>query len=581
MTRSHDTSTPAAGVDTPSPVAPAASASRAAESASGGQAARTTRDRLLAWLGPLLLALVLLHFLRGAFPFAPIEGDDQAVANGLVAWLNNWDDYRHIVYGFCIQSCSYFLYQGLITLTGAAPFPVFAACNVVGAVLFLGFAGKLLSNHSGLSWTWSTLLLLGAQEISAAWSYANTSSLAGAVALAGLLTATRSTHLARSIGGGILLGLAGAFRLDALLIAPACLPLLADYLGDWKEAARTTAKVAAASLVTLLAIYAAGRVSLADAWAFYGTRGVSESLDLIRRNCYLALSLALLLGAFLGLRFLVRTADATRLGIIALGILPTLAAYGPNFTTTKYFYYALPFAVLPTAVWLHSLRTDALSASRRQFWFWILFAAAEALIGIRSTANIYRRFEYSRTGVDLMAVNLGTFKFAASLGSGEVVGTADGFRVRLGWWHAPQIYSREKTDMLAEQDRLRSLPLFGETGCVLTSTYLSNVILDGELMRRGVHPTPLPPVFPGNPSSKSTLWTHEGESLTTLLINHTPANAREFRAAELRFAPKYFLNDLGWQLARHLGVREPDWTCLSPREDGLLALYRRDPAVSP
>jgi hypothetical protein len=293
--------------------------------------------------------------------------------------------------------------------------------------------------------------------------------------------------------------------------------------------------------------------------------------------CWIALSTALVVALVLGLRSLIRTADFSRLAIVALGVLPTLAAYGPNFTTTKYLYYAIPFALIPAALWLRELASDPGRRLRGVFLLWIAAALAEAFLGLRTTANPYRRFEYSKTGFDLLAANLGTFKFALAIGSGEVLGTADGFRIRTGTWFAPEVYHREKADLQTETGRLRALPLFGETDVVLTSTYLSNVILDGELMRRGVYPELREPYFPGEPASRTMRWFKSPHALTTLLINHDERDRAHFRAAADALKPRYFLNDRGWQAARHLGVREPEWTCLSPREDGLIQLYRRNP----
>ncbi|HEU5079370.1 MAG TPA: glycosyltransferase family 87 protein [Opitutaceae bacterium] len=528
------------------------------------------------WASYVLLALVLWHFLGGAFPFAPIEGDDQAVANGLIAWLNGWPDYRKLAYGFPIQPGSYFVYQAGLRLSGAAPFQVFGAINLIGALLFLGLSGKLLADLTGMRWSWAALLLLCAQEMSAAWCYANTSSLAGAVMLGGLLVA-RSPHTWRAIIGGLLMGLAATLRLDALLIAPACFPLLADRLGDWKHAALTTAIVAFVTAVTLVSFYAATHVSLVEAWQLYGTRGVSHSWTMLPEMCWLALSTLLLVAIVCGVRSLIRTTDLSRLAVIAFGVVPTLAIYGPNFTTTKYLYYAIPFAMIPAALWLHELATSPEKKFRRIYQLWIVGAIAEAFLGFRTTAYLYRRFEYSKTGFELAAANLGTFKLALTVGSGEVIGTADGFRVRTGTWFAPEVYRREKSDLKTETARLHSLALFGETEVMLTSTYLSNVILDGELMSRGVHPELQNPYFPGDHASRTMRWFKSPHALTTLLINHDANDRAHFAVATARSKPLYFLSDRGWQEARHLDVRAPSWTCLSPREDGLIELYRRNP----
>jgi hypothetical protein len=532
------------------------------------------------WLPRILLAVFAARLAMAAWPAAPVEGDELGVLHGLTAWDQSRQDHRDTGYLFPLQPGSYFLLHAARALTHADALAVFAAVSFFGAAAFVVVTTFILSSVSGARPAWIALALLSAQELSAAAAYANTSALAAPFVALGLLCALHARADLRVAGAAFCFALGGWLRLDALLLTPAFPVLLLWRQTQPVAVLRETLFGALASLALLTAFFFFSDVSLRSAWQAYSARDGGASWQRLFSVGWLTLSGALVLAALAGLWVIVRRRDYRLLALLLAAIVPSLWVYGRSLTTTKYLYYAAPFLVLPAIVWLKALAPSSRPLHRLGLSAWCGLAFIELFLGVRTASPDARRFEPPSFAFALFDFQLGQKRIQLGFGSGEILPTDDGLRLRGALWHAPDVWRREKDALRREHRRLTSLDLASGQRTVITSTYFAFQLLKLQLLEAGLSEKITRP-FPQNPSSFLSTWQRPDQpnnpAVRVFYINNSPADADEFQAATVSAASEVvFLNDRGRNAARHLlGDTAAAWRCVSGSEHGLLSIYVR------
>lgn len=528
-----------------------------------------TQSPFSVWLPRVLVVLLALHFARGVLPFAPVEGDEMGVVNGLQAWARGTGDFTAAAYSYPIQPGSYHLLRLLTRLTGAPELSVFGATTALAVAGFIGLSTALLARVSGLRPAWVAVALLLTPEITAAACYANTNALAGVFLMAGLVVARRARGHAGLWYAGLLIGLGGWLRLDSLLLSPLVL-VLRLMANPVINPVRETAETAVASLLTLApAFLLAGLPFEASLREFMGRDNFSNwhTLGVIG---WLALGHVATIMSAGGILWLCLR---RRWGLAALAAAATglsLAVYGGSFVSPKYLYYAAPFLMLPALTLLAALL--GVPGWRRVLGGGLLaLCFAEIFLGLQ-TASPFRRSDPAAPILAVGPVTIAGKSVTIGLGEGELIPTMDGPRLRGGQFWAPESWRRAKTAMREEIARLDGILGGTPPEFVLTSTYLAFAITDGRLRRQGYEMGARQP-FPGNPSSFAVDCRAPGRRLTLILINHTRNDTREFSAWTHPGRRTLFVNDRGGGEFVRLVANPGDWRRLSPSGNGLITLY--------
>ncbi|MBI5422663.1 MAG: hypothetical protein HZA32_01165 [Opitutae bacterium] len=407
-----------------------------------------------AWIACVALVLIAS---RGLWPIVPVEGDDQGVIFGVEGMVSSSPELLARRYLFPIQPGSYDVLAAAVRLTGVSAQTVFASATVFGAALFAVSGAGLLSAALSIPFVFALLAMLACQETVAAACYLNTSALAGGVALLSLVPFARRARRSLLLLGGVGLGVAGWLRGDALLVAPATLPLLALHDGWGARALRDTALAAFVAIIAFLALRQLSGAPLSAAIAtFAGRAPESSTLRMTRDALLTLLSPALLLASLAGVVWLAARKKGTLLLLLAAGLIPTALAYRDALVSTKYLYYTIPFALLPG---LLLLRTLLAQRRRTTLALLALAATADAVAGLRVLPSEARFFSAPPAAFSTSFV-LGSRTIKVVLGGGDVIPNEDGFRLRTGHLFAAETWRREK---LHQQARLAEIRAFVET----------------------------------------------------------------------------------------------------------------------
>jgi hypothetical protein len=523
------------------------------------------------WLPRVLLIIVGLHWAIGVWPFTPVEGDDQGVVNTLEAWSSTPRLLPRVAYPYAIQPGTYLVLRGLNGLSSLGWLQLYAAMSAAGAVWFVVASTFILVPLTRLRPTWVALSLLTAQELGAAAYYANTSAIAGAVVLSGLLIGMRRPSPAGGVIAGAVIAFGAWLRLDALLPTLAFLPLLVASHVLWRRAFVCTAFAAVVALLLLVALLAVSGLTPCDSWMVYQTRTAGTDWSPLLTRGWLALSSTMGLGSAAGLILWLVRRQWALLVVTILGSLPSIAVYGRSLTTPKYLYYAIPFLALP-ALWTIAAIASARHGVIRCVKFaWLAVLALEVFTGLRTSNERFRRFDPGEFWLQVVSRPWRGKTLQWGLGDGEVIPTDDGPRLRGGLWYAPAMWHREKSAAQAELILLDKQLNDPRTKRVIVSTYLSQQVVEGWLQR---HAFVLLSHTVADADCRRSWWRRGSRDLTVVLVNQSPNERTLFADASRDPQGLLFVNDRGKIGRIALGASLADWQLLSRRENGCLACYR-------
>lgn len=532
--------------------------------------------RLLPWL---LVAAMVGWASYGWWPVVALEGDDQGVIFGVQAMAGNDAVRLPLRYLYEIQPGSYQLLAALTRLTGAPAETVFAWATAAGALAFACFGAGLIRRLVGLPLGWALVLMLWCQEVTAAACYANTCAIAAGPALAAVLLAVSGDRPRHWVGAGLGLGLAGWLRADSLLVSPAVLALL-----YWREpralpAIVQTTRIAVVAVLAFIALLLAAGVSPVRAVQAYAERpNLLGSWSAARDTALVLLSPALLVAILAGLGRLLRRRETPLLLVVAAGCLPSIAIYGASLTTPKYFYYLIPFALLPAAALARAAFTaepPAPAARRKWVLATVLVAAlADLFVGLRVLKAEWRLLDTSPTLATLAGVRLPGRDVALVIGPGELLSNADGFRVRTGQGFAPLCWHREKTHLRQTLAQIRAVLQSGRNSTFYWSSWLPRQLLFRELLALGFQPGER---YEEGMGTYQGNWQRGG---TTVCIGFLGYEGSPFQPAgpapaSATPADTYFLGDsfIHWPVTPLRDERH--WTLLSEPATGFVRLYQR------
>jgi hypothetical protein len=525
--------------------------------------------RVAAWLGCLLLALIAS---RGVWPVVPVEGDEQGVLFGVDGMVRGSSDLLARRYSYDVQPGSYQLLALFARISRTSAEPVFAVATIAGAVLFAVGSAWLLSLVVSLPFACALLAMLWCQETVAAACYLNTSALAGAVAIFSLVPFARGSRWPLLILGGVGLGCAGWLRGDALLVSPAALPLLSAKRGSIARALGETTLAAAAALTSFLLLREASDAPLREGLAAYGSLPHDVGTARTARDVLLTLlSPGLLALGVIGLGWLALRRAWTLLFLVLAGIVPTALAYHGALVTTKYLYYALPFALVPALALLRSLaiRCGAWRpAFRRCTLVGLGFAAtADLVAGFRLLPEEARYFQPAPSWA-AMPFPVVRPRGELHLGGGDVIPNEDGFRVRTGHLFASAAWHREKLHQQQQLALIRASLALGSDCTFHLAGWLPEQIISRELFLAGFVP---------RPDGRRTRWQRGMQIVDTCFVGSDEPSEPAGEAEPLMLGGNSYLINLYGGKAPPAEL--PDgrhWHALSLPTEGFITLYRRD-----
>jgi hypothetical protein len=524
------------------------------------------------------------------FPFSPVEGDEQGVINGIREMVRpSGSDFR-FRYDYAIQPGAYRLTMAVHSATGADPGRCYFALSATSAALFAILAAVLCTELAGSGFGMSLVMVLLCQEIQRAGFYANSSTMAGCLALGALLVLVRRpAGLLPASAAGVLFALAGWARLDSLVVAPATLVVL------WrKEPAPTAvAKTALVALVTVVLLFLLFKTSGLGPVEVFGcySGGVSSfphaghyaTLRGAARLTMWITSLAGMAAAAVGLWQAVRWRRTWLICLLASVFIPTVCLYALILSSPKYFYYVTPFLALVTAAGLRTLWAppDGATSGRRSMGRAIVVVLAGAMAleyttGLRTPKSEFTRFTPEPTWARIASLGDADSGWSWVVGPGEIQPHNDGFSLRMGLGFAGLVWHREKLEALGQLQLMRDAIDGNSKVAILTTTYLSYQCAVGYLRQKGFDCRPLE-FDPRDGHSHVDVWERGKDTVWLAWINLGEHDVAIFEDYSHRFSgcPVYFFNDLGPFHAKRL-LRDPsEWKSLGPRTDGFLALYLR------
>jgi hypothetical protein len=408
-----------------------------------------------------LLGLWIAWLAVGVFPVAPLEGDEQGVISGATALARGETDYLDLAYLPAIQPGSYALLAAASRWTGLGVEGLFAFGTVAGAVLFAGLAARLLATTLKLP-VWLTLAsLLACQEVSAAAYYMNTTALGLWLTFLSLLLATRTPTWRTVTAMSLCLAVAGWIRIDCLLPAPAIPVLVWLNTRTLRTSAAVTMLVAGASLVLVFALYGSCGLGWQDLFGTYATRGAIDGWGPTLRALPNILSPVICALFAFGFITLVIRREWALLALIVGGCAATLPIYGTSLASTKYFYHLIPFfliAALSAVQFITDLvKRATLPVKITAATACALIFVADQAVALQTSSAQFRRYTPEPNLAVLANLPRAQRPWRIVIGPGEMIPTADGFRLRGGSLFAPWVWHREKVALLDQLDRFTEL----------------------------------------------------------------------------------------------------------------------------
>jgi hypothetical protein len=443
----------------------------------------------------LWLALIALAVWQawGVLPIAAVEGDDAAVAWSATAIAGGEPGSRQAAYNWFDQAGVYTILIAANRIAGFRCLTSYAAIAVLGTLLFVVLASLLIGRLLRLPPPVCAIALLLFPEVQAGASYANGTSLAAGLAAGALLVLLGSSGMGTAAASGVVLGLAGWIRPDAVLMAPLVVVLAAR--GDRRWAVRVAA-VAGSAAVAFLALFTTSGGDLRQLLAHTGhfvvgarpvTAGIWAVLgSQVVRSTLAFFPLPLVLLTALGVHVMLRRRDWRSLTLAGLGVAPTWLVLGKMLSTPKYLYYTIPaLAFVALYALVHSPRR------RRVALIAALLLAAQYVIGVRLTLRakpwavdprpagaVLGSHELSRGGIARLGL---------AVGPGALIHTDDGPRLSSGILFAPLVWHAWKTELADNAESLRAVlcRLPAGTTSIFTASWYGRGVVNETLGRSG------------------------------------------------------------------------------------------------
>ncbi|MGA3006269.1 MAG: hypothetical protein ABSE59_00110 [Opitutaceae bacterium] len=533
------------------------------------------------WIGGAGVVLALVFVCLGAWPVSPVEGDEMALLNGVHAWMHDTEHFVAVHYIYELQAGSYCMIRALTAATGAGLLPIFALTSALAAAGFVVATGLLGARILLVPFSACVIgLVLFCQEASAAASYANTSTYSGVAVFAGLALFASSRSTGRRLAAGIMIGLGGWMRLDALLAAPAALALRPTSPGGFRERVVETAQTASAALITVLSLDALSGFGPQDVWRVFSEKDVDIGYGPLIKWLPFLLTYTGLAGALAGLVCLVRDRAWRLLAICALGIIPSVIVHGRSITTTKYLYYAAPFMLLPLGYllkkWFAGPGRAATRAKRAMAVLLIVAVSCEWLTAVRTTPADMQRFPARPTILKLASVSVHGHPWTWVLGASEAFIHDDGIRLRGGLFFAPWIWQELKRDALAALAVVRPRLRAGGHFQIIATSMFANHCVIGLLRAEGYRLITMDKIHPDAYGLVSQ-WRRGVDTCQLVVLLYDSHDREDFShyAKELPGAECLLVNDRGPFGLPKLAGGELPWIHLSPSPLVLLEIFLR------
>lgn len=533
------------------------------------------------WVSVALLGAYVAWLAVGIFPVSPLEGDEQGVINGATAMSRGEANYVGLSYLPEIQPGSYALLSTASRWSGIPVETIFAVGTVIGAALFAWCAAALLVSVLHLPF-WIVLAgLLWNQEIFSAAYYLNTTALGMWLTFIALLLACRLPDWRTCLGMILCLAVAGWIRIDCLLPAPAIPLLVFNACRNLRTTVRVTTFTAIGALTVVMTLYHVSGITWASLSSIYAGRGGVEGWWATVRFLPLLLSPVGCLLVLIGLVRLFLKREWKLIALVAAGCAATLPIYGTSLASTKYFYHLVPFALIPAFfAGRDFVKLVAEMRPARRTGIGLVFslvAFVDQTFAFQTSTPEFRRYAAEPVFAELARLPGRSRPVRLVFGAGEVIPTADGFRLRGGAGFAPWIWHREKTAMRVQLSRLEAICRDSSHVTFYYSGWLPYQMAVRTLRSSGYD-------FAGQPIADS--MSYGGDWIRgdhRIRIEYLPYRTSPFfdasRQPENRTGTQtYFIGDLsGVQPITELSD-QGDWTPLSPEYLwNFMTVYRRRP----
>ena len=413
--------------------------------------------------------------LVGIFPITPLEGDEQGVIQGATALAHRDARYWNLEYLYEIQPGAYVTISRIARLTGWSAENVFAGLSAGGALLFAAGAAFLIQRLLNAPWPLVAMGMLLSQEIWAGAYYMNTTAMGGWLAMLALVVALKPLTGWRILAVAVLLAVAGWIRIDCLLISPAVAALAWRRHGRLLPVCREILPTALLALGLVALLYYGSHVSPLDIVAANSTRGLEGLGRTVRMYCLITSSLVGAL-SLVGLALLLLRRQWALLLVWISGVGLSFAVYGRSLGSNKYLYLAAPFFIL-AAVFAAQEVIQRWPAWPR-VWRYATAALGAALFlfdtvgGVLTSTAERRLFAPRPQVVSLANLPVGGRNIQFTLGAGELIATADGYRMRGGTLFAPATWALDKAELIRRLDGLAVLLLAPDDSSLFVGDWL-------------------------------------------------------------------------------------------------------------
>lgn len=381
----------------------------------------------------VILIIVLCYFSIGIFPAVPVECDSVNIANGIKLFDKYGIGPNIFTYSYDVQAGSYFFSYMLSKLVDTDPFTIFAILSAISGIVIIIISSLLISKNLKINILIPFFTFFLFQESYSILYYPNTNIIAAFFATIAFFILYEHHNLYIS---SILFAIAIWCRIDVVLVG-LVFPFILINRDNLKMEMKNVLIFISINIFILIFLFTLSDVNINNIInRFIGHRNNTNGLYgvFITKNIELKSLITFFtpLTIFLILRGGVQIFIKKRLELyfILSGILPLIIIYLGSITTPKYLYYCIPFFVFISSYILITFCPNKLMRSICILLF------LQYIIGINSSN--YNRLPPE--GINILNVNYNSNNnetLTFNLGSGNYIGTADGFRLSSGLLFSP------------------------------------------------------------------------------------------------------------------------------------------------